>query len=207
MKMNKTKAIISTLAVALVITTSLAILNVTRINNDKKKGAAADMQSEQTLTQTLTKESTTQENIEETTASPKKAVAKAPQKSAETTQTTAPRTTEPEIITIPQNQTIKDNSGNTITFYEIYIRKGEFMVVQFKHEKENPYDYFRVNGYDMTYTDNNGKVMGKPDGYGINYMWSERGGAMLAYDPNITSITVSYTFPDGTNASAVLNLK
>jgi len=205
MKMDKTKAIISTLAVALVITTSLAILNVTRINNDKKKGAAADMQSEQTLTQTLTKESekTTQENIEETTAEPKKAVAKAPQKSAETTQTTAPT----EDIIIPQNQVFADDSGNTITFNEIRIRKDEFILVRFKHERENSNNQFFAKGYDMTYTDDKGNTMGKPDGYRVKYLTSELSGAMLAYDPNVTSITVSYTFPDGTNASAVLNLK
>lgn len=202
MKMDKTKAIISTLAVALVITTSLAILNVTRINNDKKKGAAADMQSEQTLTQTLTKESTTQENIEETTAEPKKAVAKAPQKSAETTQTTAPT----EDIIIPQNQTIEDTRGNVVRFKEVKIRKDEFILVTFNREKATGI-FFNIDGYDMTYTDNNGKTMGKPDGYGTKYGASEATSAMLAYDPDITSITVSYTFPDGTNASAVLNLK
>ncbi|MEG2052334.1 MAG: hypothetical protein RR012_08570 [Oscillospiraceae bacterium] len=207
MKFDKSKAIIAVMAVALVGTTTVALANVVRIQNESK-GASEKMANASKIVAESAIEEITDDEVSIISKNMTKPVAgksATQQTTPPTVQQTQPTTESNKVLkTIQLNQSICDTNGNTITFTEVKITE-QFILVSFKI-KMGQYSYYHLSGYDMKYINDRGQEMVKPDGYRVKYQCNEYSYAMFAPDPDIKSITVTYTFDDGTVDSTTLNL-
>ena len=224
LKMTKNKIVISILTIALIGTSSVAGVKMSKIK-DHDRGVYTNMDAVTQEKKDMSVTDETNTSLHGNASNTKKTVTanltnNGTIKNNSATDSSTPTTTEVSPRELALDKTISDSKGNTLTFKTAKIDNNIIRISVYLHINEkNCLDgtgCYCVDATNIIFKSNSGSIMQCPSNYKYSpditahsYQGKSNDGhttVILGYDPSITSITVFYTFEDGTQASTVLNL-